>query len=146
MYNVVAVIHLLIIIAMVAVILLQRSEGGALGIGGGPGGIMSARGAANVLSRATGILAALFLGTSILLAVLVAASGRGGDVDSAIPEDNTVIEDLTTPRVPIESDPLPGASVPSDPGADIVPSAPVPDDVTPPTNESEEAPTPPPGQ
>ena len=56
------VIHGLITLALVAVILLQRSEGGALGIGGGGGGgLMTARGAANLLTRATTILAALIL-------------------------------------------------------------------------------------
>ncbi len=68
------VIHLLIAMAMVGAILLQRSEGGALGIGGGGGGIgggfMSGRSTANMLTRATGILATLFFATSMLMAVL----------------------------------------------------------------------------
>lgn len=65
------VVHGLIAIALVAVILLQRSEGGALGIGGGgSGGLMTARGAANLLTRATAILATLFILTSIGLAVV----------------------------------------------------------------------------
>ncbi|MBW7945781.1 MAG: preprotein translocase subunit SecG, partial [Sphingomonadaceae bacterium] len=63
----VLVVHSLIAIALVAVILLQRSEGGALGIGGGPGGLLTARGAGNLLTKSTGILAPLFLGTSNLL-------------------------------------------------------------------------------
>src|ERR1700761_9312865 len=59
MLNVLIVIHLLLALAMVGVILLQRSEGGALGIGGG-GGVMSGRAAGNLLTRATGILATGF--------------------------------------------------------------------------------------
>ncbi len=59
-------------LAMIVVVLLQRSEGGALGIGGGGGGgmsgFMTGRSAANVLTRATAILAALFILTSIVLA------------------------------------------------------------------------------
>lgn len=73
METVLLVIHLLIALALVAVVLLQRSEGGALGIGGGGGGagggLMSARGTANVLTRATAILAACFMATSLALAV-----------------------------------------------------------------------------
>jgi len=72
METVLIVAHLFIVIALIAVILLQRSEGGALGIGGGGGGggLMSARGSANLLTRATAILAALFFATSIGLTVL----------------------------------------------------------------------------
>jgi preprotein translocase subunit SecG len=57
MQTVLIVIHLLVVVALVGVVLLQRSEGGALGIGGG-GGFMTGRGQANALSRATAILAA----------------------------------------------------------------------------------------
>ncbi|MGF1621279.1 MAG: preprotein translocase subunit SecG [Rhodomicrobiaceae bacterium] len=70
MITVILVIHLMIASALVGVILVQRSEGGALGIGGGGGGLMSGRGAANLLTRITGTLAAAFFATSILLAVL----------------------------------------------------------------------------
>jgi len=71
METVLIVAHLFIVIALITVVLLQRSEGGALGIGGGGGGgLMSARGSANLLTKTTGILAALFFATSIGLTVL----------------------------------------------------------------------------
>jgi preprotein translocase subunit SecG len=71
MANVLIVAYLLIVLALIAVILLQRSEGGALGIGGGGGGgFMTARGSANPLTRTTAILAALFFATAIGLTVL----------------------------------------------------------------------------
>lgn len=70
METVIIVIHLMIVIAMVGAVLLQRSEGGALGIGGGGGGFMSGRGAANALTRTTGILAAAFFATSIALSLI----------------------------------------------------------------------------
>jgi len=73
----VLVIHLMICIAMVAIILLQRSEGGALGIGGGGGGLMSGRGSGNVLTRATAYLAAAFFVTSITLTVLADLRSTG---------------------------------------------------------------------
>lgn len=69
MQTVLIVVHLMIVTALVAVVLLQRSEGGALGVGGGSG-FMTGRGQANVLTRATGILAALFFLTSLTLTVL----------------------------------------------------------------------------
>lgn len=68
MQTVLIVIHLMIVIALVGVVLLQRSEGGALGIGGG--GFMTGRGQANVLTRATAILAGLFFATSLALTIL----------------------------------------------------------------------------
>ena len=69
------VVHFVIALALVTVVLMQRSEGGGLGMGGSPGGLMSARGAADFLTRATSILGGLFIALSILLAVL-AAQGR----------------------------------------------------------------------
>ncbi len=71
MITVVLVVHLLIAIALVGVILIQRSEGGGLGIGGGGmGGFMSGRATANLLSRTTAILATGFMATSVVLALL----------------------------------------------------------------------------
>ncbi|MFY9969202.1 MAG: preprotein translocase subunit SecG [Roseiarcus sp.] len=70
MQSVLIVIHILIVIALVAVVLLQRSEGGALGTGGGTGNFMTGRGQANALSRATAVLAALFFATSLLMSII----------------------------------------------------------------------------
>ena len=72
MQTVVILIHLMIVLAMVGLVLIQKSEGGGLGMGGGSGGggFMSNRGTANVLTRATGILAALFFATSLFLSIL----------------------------------------------------------------------------
>ena len=68
------VLHLMIATALVAVVLLQRSEGGALGIGGGggggAGGLLTGRGTANLLTRMTALLALAFFTTSILLSLV----------------------------------------------------------------------------
>ena len=108
MVTVILVIHILIALALVGVILLQRSEGGALGIGGGGGGagggMMSSRGAANLLTRATGILAACFIATSITLAIL---SG-GSDGPSSVIE-------TTGPQSPASGAPTQERSGPSVP-------------------------------
>jgi preprotein translocase subunit SecG len=69
MQTVLIVIHLMIVLAMVGLVLLQRSEGGGLGMGGG-GGFMTNRGTTNVLSRTTAILAGAFFVTSLVLSVM----------------------------------------------------------------------------
>ncbi len=69
MQTVLIIIHLMIVTAMIGVVLLQRSEGGGLGIGGG-GGFMTSRGTANVLTRATAYLAGAFFVTSLVLSIL----------------------------------------------------------------------------
>jgi preprotein translocase subunit SecG len=69
--NVLLVVHILIALALVGVVLIQRSEGGGLGIGGGSGGgFMTTRGTANLLTRTTAVMAALFMLTSLALAIL----------------------------------------------------------------------------
>jgi preprotein translocase subunit SecG len=69
MLTVIIVVHLLIVLGMIGVVLLQRSEGGGLGIGSS-GGFMTNRGTANVLTRATAVLAAVFFATSLLMSVI----------------------------------------------------------------------------
>ena len=82
MTTVIIVIHLMVVLAMIGVVLLQRSEGGALGIGGGGGGggFMSRRGAGNLLTRATAFLAAAFFATSIALTVIAKLESRPADI------------------------------------------------------------------
>ena len=69
MQTVIIVIHLMVVAAMIGVVLLQKSEGGGLGIGSS-GGFMSSRGTANVLTRATAVLAGTFFATSLVLSIL----------------------------------------------------------------------------
>ena len=71
MERIILVIHLMIAAALVAVVLMQKSEGGALGIGGGGmSNFMTGRGTASVLTRATAVLAACFMLTSLVLVIL----------------------------------------------------------------------------
>ncbi|TRW14300.1 preprotein translocase subunit SecG [Glacieibacterium frigidum] len=102
------VVHTLIAIALCAVILMQRSEGGGLGIGGGgtAGGLMSARGAADLLTRATTILAALFIGTSITLAVLAAGTNKVRKIDTSLAAPAATKPVL--PTTPAPAAPAPG--------------------------------------
>ncbi|MEQ8696395.1 MAG: preprotein translocase subunit SecG [Bauldia litoralis] len=86
MQLVVLIIHLILALALIGVVLMQRSEGGALGIGGGGGGgggmsgFLTGRATANLLTRATAVIAALFIGTSMLLAIM-ASSGKRAPSD-----------------------------------------------------------------
>ena len=79
MENVILTIHLILALLLIGVVLLQRSEGGGLGIGGG-GGTMSARGAATALTKLTWVFATAFIITSITLTILAARGGDGGSV------------------------------------------------------------------
>ena len=70
MQTVLLVAYLIIVLALIGVILIQRSEGGGLGMGGNAGGLMTVRGSANLLTRTTAVLAALFFATAIGLTIL----------------------------------------------------------------------------
>ncbi len=88
MTTVVLVIHLILAIALVGIVLLQRSEGGALGMGGGGGmgGFMTGRATADLLTRTTALIAACFMVTSLTLAILSAnEQGRGNILDQPRP-------------------------------------------------------------
>jgi preprotein translocase subunit SecG len=103
------VLHAIIAAALVTVILMQRSEGGGLGMGGSPSGLMSARGAADFLTRATAVLASLFVGFSILLAVL--ASTRGVQtVDPSLATGRPQPSALTPPPTGADDGALTGAA------------------------------------
>ncbi len=103
METVLLLIHLFLAFALVVVVLLQKSEGGALGIGGGTmGGLVSARGSGNLLTKATGIIAACFISTSLILAIMAGNTGSGparSIVDN--PAAKTAPAKPTGPTVPL---------------------------------------------
>ena len=76
--HILLVVQILISIALIAVVLMQRSEGGALGMGGGPTGLMTARGAGNLLTTATWWLGAMFAICAIALTILGNMESRTG--------------------------------------------------------------------
>ncbi len=95
MQQVIIAIHLMVVIALVALVLYQKSEGGALGLG--QSGLFSGRGQANALTRATGILGTIFFLTSILLTVLPAWERRaagGEDWTTAVDSKNIQIKEI----------------------------------------------------
>lgn len=111
MQTVLLVIHLFACIALVIAVMLQRSEGGALGMGGGgTGGLISGRGAANVLVRTTMILAAVFFTTSIVMTRINAENSRQ---PSALERQ---LQQQTTDPLGTSRDPLaPSTSAPASP-------------------------------
>ena len=106
MIQVILVVHLILAISLVGVVLLQRSEGGALGMGGGStmGGMMTTRGTASLLTRATAVLAACFIATSLTLAIL-----------SSSDREPTSILDRPGTSLPVPTAPVPPTSGPSVP-------------------------------
>lgn len=97
MIQVLLIIHLFLALALVIVVLLQRSEGGALGMGGGTmGGMMTARGSANLLTRATAVIAACFIASSLTLAIL-SSSNRA---PSSILDGTGATQTQQTPQLP----------------------------------------------
>ena len=98
MFIFLTIVQAIVAAALIGVILMQRSEGGGLGIGGSPSGMLSARGAADFLTRATKWLAVAFIVLSIALAALAVEGIGGGDIESTL--DRTV--------EPVANDPLGG--------------------------------------
>src|SRR5208282_2780501 len=125
------VVHVLIALSLIGVVLLQKSEGGALGMGGGGmSGFMTGRSTANLLTRTTAILAAAFFATSILLVMLSnytraprSIIDEGGPLPTAPVNSTTPV----APAPPAESSAPPPASpaVPAAPPPPVEPSAPL---------------------
>jgi len=115
------IIHVGIAVALVGVILLQKSEGGALGMGGGGmSGFMTGRTTANLLTRTTAILAIAFFTTSVLLVVL---SQRGGESRSLL--DRPPVSTQEVPSVPTApAAPTPAAPAPTGPAVPATPPGP----------------------
>ena len=101
------VVQGIIAAALVGLVLMQRSEGGGLGIGGGgsPGGLMSARGAADFLTRTTKWLAVLFVVLAIVLATLAVDATTGREIDDTL--DRAIVP-ATDPLAPVAQ---PGAGL-----------------------------------
>ena len=123
------VVHVMISIALIGTVLLQRSEGGALGIGGGGGGgggmgnLFSSRGAANALTRTTAYLAIGFFTTSIMLSILAGSDGGSGSViDTDSPSGAPSL-----PLVPLEEPAETPGDVPAIPETPSVPAIPTPE-------------------
>ncbi|ABF52887.1 preprotein translocase subunit SecG [Sphingopyxis alaskensis] len=104
------VVQALVAAAMIGVILMQKSEGGGLGVGGSPAGLLSARGAADFMTRATTVLACLFVGLSILLAAM-ASVGRGGStIDTSLSKSAQTSGGASTSSITAPAQPAEGVA------------------------------------
>jgi preprotein translocase subunit SecG len=115
MQTVIIVIHLMIVLAMIGVVLMQKSEGGGLGMGGGTGGnFLSSRGTANVLTRTTALLALGFFLTSLTLSIL---AGIDRKPRSILPNAPAPAQQQNAPALPPLTlpDTLGGGSQPAAP-------------------------------
>jgi preprotein translocase subunit SecG len=106
MFTFLLVVQALIAASLVGVILMQQSEGGGLGMGGSPTGLMSARGAANFLTKATAYLAVLFVGLSIALAVVATQKAAPTTIDTSLARKPLPTAPVVpAPVVPLSGDP-----------------------------------------
>ncbi len=106
MTTVLLVVHMIIAVAMIVMVLLQRSEGGALGIGGS-GGMMSGRSLGNALTRTTAILAAIFFATSIGLTVIGTVDRNESILDGVIETEGSDVPLAPAPLLPEPDLPIP---------------------------------------
>jgi preprotein translocase subunit SecG len=122
MFTFLLIVHAIIAAALVTVILMQRSEGGGLASGGSPSGLMSARGAADFLTRTTTILASLFVLLSIGLAGLATVERAPREIDTSLARQQPAAPaPAPASDVPLAGDPLTAAGQAA---SDVPPAAP----------------------
>ena len=110
---IILVVHLMVAVALVGIVLIQRSEGGGLGIGGSSGGLMTTRGTSNLLTKITAGLAATFMLTNLVLAWIAGGSGARSSILDKIAPTTTSIPALADPQ------PAPAPIAPSGPAAPL---------------------------
>ena len=97
MFTFLLIVQTIIAASLVSVILMQRSEGGGLGVGGSSSGFMTARGAADFLTRSTAVLGVLFILLSILLAAIAGATSKPTTVDTSIANQSAPATPVAAP-------------------------------------------------
>lgn len=115
MATVLLVLHLFVALALIGVVLLQRSEGGGLGIGSsqGMGSFMSGRGTANLLTRATAVLATVFMAIALVLALMTRGTSQA---------NRSVLDGPAAPATPGLAVPGDGTTAPALPGLPALPA------------------------
>jgi preprotein translocase subunit SecG len=119
MFTIILIVHLVLCLFLVGSILLQRSEGGALGIGGGPSGMMSGRSATNFMTRVTQVLGAAFFLTSVGLSLIAANSGTK-PATSVMGSDAATSNEIPLDKIDLSAPVVPGAA--KAPAADGAPA------------------------
>lgn len=105
------IIHAIIALVLIILVLLQKSEGGSLGFGGGSNSMFSVRGSANFLTRTTAILATVFMVTSLVLAILFSRNSQS---------NQSILKELDNTPSPSKQDKLAPAKIPNTNGADTL--------------------------
>ncbi|MBO9697472.1 MAG: preprotein translocase subunit SecG [Sphingopyxis sp.] len=118
LFTFILVVQALVAATMIGVILMQKSEGGGLGVGGSPAGLLSARGAADFMTRATTILATAFVALSILLAAMASVGRSGSTIDTSLSKTAQTSgaapsSSLTGPAQPAQAAPAGAAPAPA---------------------------------
>lgn len=121
MFAFLLIVQALIAITLICVILMQRSEGGGLGVGGSSSGFMTARGAADFLTRSTAVLGGLFILLSILMAAYAGASRQPSKIDTSLA--NTTASPLAQPKPAERQAPAPISNAQQNQQAPAVPLA-----------------------
>ena len=114
MFAFLLIVQTLIAVALISVILMQRSEGGGLGVGGSSSGFMTARGAADFLTRSTAVLGGLFIALSIVMAAIAGATRQPVKIDTSLanklalaPQSQPVQPAPATPTGPTQNQQAP---------------------------------------
>ena len=113
MFTFLLIVQTLVATALVGVILMQRSEGGGLGVGGSSSGFMTARGAADFLTRSTAVLGAIFVILSIALAAIAGVSRQPATVDTSLVNQVAPAAPTTNPGVPVPAQPATNQAAPA---------------------------------
>lgn len=121
MFTFLLIVQSMVAISLVGVILMQRSEGGALGVGGSSSGFMTARGAADFLTRSTSVLGGLFIVLSIVMAAIAGVTRAPTTIDTTLANQAAPIEQ-TKPK-PAQSAPAPATQPQQNQNAPAVPLA-----------------------
>jgi preprotein translocase subunit SecG len=122
MFAFLLIVQTLIAVSLISVILMQRSEGGGLGVGGSSSGFMTARGAADFLTRATAILGGLFIVLSIVMAAIAGATREPIKIDTSLSGKTAPPVEQTQPA-PAQPTPAPATAPTQNQQAPAVPLA-----------------------
>ena len=112
MFAFLLIVQSLVALALIGVILMQQSEGGGLGVGGSSSGFMTARGAADFLTRSTSVLGTMFVVLSIVMAAIAGATREPATVDTSLANVATPVQqqNAVAPAAPADSNAAEDAS------------------------------------
>ena len=122
MFAFLLIVQAVVAVSLISVILMQRSEGGGLGVGGSSSGFMTARGAADFLTRATSVLGGTFIVLSIVMAAIAGATRESVKIDTSLAGKLAPAQQQTQPA-PVQPTPAPKTAPDQNQGAPAVPLA-----------------------